>query len=121
MRAATWREVHSETNSSAALSAFRWRIPSRTGDACKVHEVDGSLTGMAKEILQVRDVPTHDVEVLRARAAARNMSLSSYLRELIHDDTSRPTIAEVLKRITARDSIEADPADIRAFIETDRR
>lgn len=76
---------------------------------------------MANEILQVRDVPTHDVEVLRSRAAARNMSLSSYLRELIHDDTSGPTMAEVLARIAARDRVEAEPADIRAFIETDRR
>lgn len=41
------------------------------------------------------------------------MSSSSFLRELIHDDTSRPTMAEVLKGITARDSIEADPADRR--------
>lgn len=76
---------------------------------------------MANQILQVRDVPTQDVEVLRARAAARNISLSSYLRELIHDDTCRPTMGEVLERIAARDSVEADPADIRAFIETDRR
>ena len=73
---------------------------------------------MANEIVQVRDVPTRDVEVLRARAAARNMSLSSYLRELIHDDTSRPTMVEVLQRIATRDSVEADPADIRAFIDT---
>lgn len=76
---------------------------------------------MASEILQVRDVPTRDVEVLRARAAARNMSLSSYLRELIHDDTSRPTMAEVLERIARRENVQADAADIRAFIETDRR
>lgn len=76
---------------------------------------------MAKEILQVRDVPTHDVEVLRARASARGMSLSSYLRELIHDDTSRPTMAEMVERISARDSVEADPSVIRAFIEADRR
>lgn len=76
---------------------------------------------MANEIVQVRDVPARDVEVLRARAAARNMSLSSYLRELIHDDTSRPTMAEVIERIATRDSVEADPADIRAFIETNRR
>ena len=76
---------------------------------------------MAKEILQVRDVPSHDVEVLRARASARGMSLSSYLRELIHDDTSRPTMAEMVERISARDSVEADPSVIRAFIEADRR
>ncbi len=69
----------------------------------------------------MRDVPTHDVEVLRARASARGMSLSSYLRELIHDDTSRPTMAEMVERISARDSVEADPSVIRAFIEADRR
>jgi len=76
---------------------------------------------MATEILQVRDVPAGDVEVLRARAASRNMSLSSYLRELIHNDTSRPTMDEALARIAARGSIEANSEDIRSFIEDDRR
>lgn len=76
---------------------------------------------MATEILQVRDVPTQDVEVLRARAASRSMSLSSYLRELIHDDTSRPTMVEVLERIAARDNVAAAPEDIRSFIKDDRR
>lgn len=76
---------------------------------------------MATEILQVRNVPTRDVEVLRARAASRNMSLSSYLRALIHDDISRPTMGEVLERIAARDSVEADQEDIQSFIEDDRR
>ena len=97
------------------------RSSSEDGRACIVHEVGGSLVSVATEILQVRDVPTHDVEVLRARAASRNMSLSSYLRELIHDDTSRPTMAEVLERIAARESVEADHDDIRSFIEDDRR
>lgn len=83
--------------------------------------IDGSLIIMTSEILQVRDVPTRDVEVLRARAAARSMSLSSYLRQLIHDDTSRPTMVEILERIATRDNVEADPADIESFIQTDRR
>ncbi|WP_246195720.1 hypothetical protein [Halopolyspora algeriensis] len=76
---------------------------------------------MSTEVLQVRDVPTEDVEVLRARAASRNMSLSSYLRELIHEDTSRPTMADVLGRIADRGNIEASGDDIRAFIEDGRR
>lgn len=76
---------------------------------------------MGTEIIQVRDVPTEDAEVLRTRAASRNMSLSSYLRELIHDDTSRPSMDDVLTRIAARDSIEASDEDIRSFIEDDRR
>ena len=43
---------------------------------------------MNTEIVQVLDVPSADAQALRARAASRNMSLSSYLRELIRDDTS---------------------------------
>lgn len=73
------------------------------------------------EIIQVRDVPAVDVEVLRARAAARNMSLSSYLRELIHDDTSRPAMSDVIARIAARESIEVSCDDIRSFIDDDQR
>jgi hypothetical protein len=76
---------------------------------------------MATEIIQVRDVPAEDVAVLRARAAARNMSLSSYLRELIHDDTSRPAMAQVLARIAGRSSIEASAEDIDSFISDDHR
>lgn len=76
---------------------------------------------MGTEIIQVRDVPAEEVDVLRERAAARNMSLSGYLRELIHDDTSRPTMSDVLARIANRDSIEASSDDIRNFIEDGRR
>ena len=75
---------------------------------------------MTFEIIQVRDVPSEDVEALRARAASRHMSLSSYLRELIHDDTSRPTMTDVIARIAARDSIEASGEDIRSFIDDGR-
>jgi predicted nucleic acid-binding protein len=35
------------------------------------------------------------------------MSLSSYLRELIHDETSWPAMGEVLERIATRASIDA--------------
>lgn len=76
---------------------------------------------MSNEIIQVRDVPSEDAQALRARAASRNMSLSSYLRELIHDDASRPAMTEVLARIAFRDSIEASGEDVRAFIDDDRR
>lgn len=76
---------------------------------------------MGTEIIQVRDVPTEDVEVLRARAASRNMSLSSYLRELIHDDTSRPAMTDVLTRISTRSSIGGSGEDIRLFIEDGHR
>jgi plasmid stability protein len=76
---------------------------------------------MSAEIVQVRDVPSEDVDALRSRAAARGMSLSAYLRELIHDDVSRPSMAEAVARIATRDSIEADRDDIRSFIDDGRR
>ena len=76
---------------------------------------------MSTEILQVRDVPSQDAQALRARAAARNMSLSSYLRELIHDDASRPAISEVLARIASRGSVGASSEEIRSFIDQDRQ
>lgn len=49
------------------------------------------------------------------------MSLSSYLRELIHDDTSRPAMSDVLAQIAARDRVEASGDDVRSFIEDDRK
>ena len=76
---------------------------------------------MATEILQVRDVPSEDAQALRARAAAKNMSLSSYLRELIHDDASRAPMAEVLERIASRDGVDSEGEDIRALIDDQRR
>jgi archaeosine-15-forming tRNA-guanine transglycosylase len=76
---------------------------------------------MSTEILQVRDVPSEDAQILRARAAARRMSLSSYLRELIHDDASRPALRAVLDRVATRASVEADGEDIRGFIAEGRR
>jgi hypothetical protein len=75
---------------------------------------------MAAEIIQVRDVPSEEVDVLRARATARGISLSAYLRELIHDDVSRPAMSEIVARIATRDSIEADSDDIRSFIDEGR-
>lgn len=76
---------------------------------------------MSTEIVQIRDVPSEDLDILKARAASRRMSLSSYLRELMHDDASRPPMADVLARISGRTSVDASTDDIRSFIDEDRR
>ncbi|MGH3448694.1 MAG: hypothetical protein ACRDQA_01000 [Nocardioidaceae bacterium] len=76
---------------------------------------------MGTETIQVRDIPAEDVEALRTRAASRNMSLSGYLRELIHDTASRPEMTEILSRIAGRESVDASREDIRSFIDADRR
>ena len=81
----------------------------------------GRIALMTTEILQVRDVPAEDARALRARAASQNMSLSSYLRQLIHDDASRPAMGDLLERIASRPHIEASGDDIRSFINDDRR
>src|SRR5690625_973939 len=76
---------------------------------------------MSTEVIQVRDVPSADAQALRARAASRSMSLSSYLRELIRDDAARPALAEVLGRIASRQRVDASRGETRAFIDDDRR
>jgi hypothetical protein len=76
---------------------------------------------MSTEIIQVRDVPAEDVAVLRERAKARDMSLSAYLRERLHQDASRPTMAELNARIDTHEPIEATPEEVRTFIAEGRR
>jgi hypothetical protein len=49
------------------------------------------------------------------------MSLSAYLRERLHEDASRPTMAEVNARIDTREPLYATTEDVRAFIEDGRR
>lgn len=75
---------------------------------------------MSAEVFQVRDVPVEDARIIRERARSRNMSLSSYLRELIHEDASRPSMDETLARIAAREAVDASGEDIRSFIDEGR-
>lgn len=78
-------------------------------------------SNMATEIIQIRDVPAEDVAILRQRAAARNQSLAQYLREMIHEQTSRPTMAEWLARLADDEPIEVSSEEVRSFIEEGRR
>ena len=81
----------------------------------------GYAGSMGTEIVQVRDVPTEDVTVLRQRAAARGVSLSAYLREVIHEETSRPTMSEVVARVSSRESVEMEADIIQSAIDDDHR
>lgn len=76
---------------------------------------------VSTEILQVRDVASDDLAVLRDRAARSGQSLSSYIRELLHDDARRPTNAEVVRRIADEEPIDATAAEIRDYISAERR
>ena len=71
--------------------------------------------------MHARACASEDPQILRARAAARKRSLSSYLRELIHYQASRPELGAGLERSASRAGVEADGEDIRGFIAEGRR
>jgi hypothetical protein len=53
-------------------------------------------------LVQVRDVPESTVNALKARAAERGLTLTSYLRIELDRLASRPTNAEVVERLARR-------------------
>ncbi|MFC4333936.1 hypothetical protein [Salininema proteolyticum] len=54
------------------------------------------------------------------RAASEWISLSAYLRQLVHEEAARPTNAEVIQRIEAERPVEATMDEVRSFIEAER-
>lgn len=76
---------------------------------------------MSTEVFQVRDVPAEDARIVRARAAERRVSLSQYLRDLIHEDAARPTMTEALERISRRAGVDVGSDTIRNMIAEGRR
>lgn len=75
---------------------------------------------MSGQIIQVRDVPQRDADELRRRAAAQGVSVSSYLRALIHDETQRPSMSDLMTRIASRTPVTASVDDVRQFIDDSR-
>ncbi|WP_113704518.1 FitA-like ribbon-helix-helix domain-containing protein [Nonomuraea lactucae] len=53
--------------------------------------------------LYIRDVPEPIAESLKERAAEAGMSLSAYVARELADIAARPTNAEMVKRLKARD------------------
>jgi len=52
--------------------------------------------------VQIKNVPDETHAVLRARAAAAHQSLQEYLRTLLIEEASHPTLGEVLDRAGGR-------------------
>lgn len=52
--------------------------------------------------VQIKDVPEQVHAVLRQRAAASHQSLQEYLRSWLIEETSRPTLDEVLDSAAGR-------------------
>lgn len=72
--------------------------------------------------LYIRDVPEPVAESLKERAAEAGMSLSAYVARELADIAARPTNAEIVKRLKARDrSRGPSTAEILEAIEAGRR
>lgn len=67
----------------------------------------------------IRDVPTEDLEPIRAAAAARGVSLQSYLRDAVHAQASFLRRREALGRVAARleDRVGVPEAERQAVLE----
>ena len=64
-------------------------------------------------LVQIRDVPEEVHRTLKARAAARGVSLSEYVRQMLEADARRPTPEELFDRIEARGRVIRDePSEV---------
>lgn len=72
----------------------------------------------------VRDVPTEVKDELAARAARAGMSLQEYLRGLLVQSASRPTVDDVIARARARVDATGSRVDAKSILaarDADRR
>lgn len=75
---------------------------------------------MGNEILQVRDVSSADLTVLRNRAGREGKSLSAFIRDLLHAEATHMTNDEVVARIAEEQPIEVSDDEIRGYIAAER-
>jgi plasmid stability protein len=72
--------------------------------------------------LYIRDVPEPVAESLKERAAEAGMSLSAYVSRELADIAARPTNAEIVRRLKARDRSQGPTtADILEAVAEGRR
>ena len=76
---------------------------------------------MDTTVVQVRDVPVSVLATLKARAEARGVSLSSFLRDLMANEAAIPPIDDVRSAIASRKPVSYAAEDLRSFTEDGRR
>lgn len=64
------------------------------------------------KMIQVRNVPDELHRALKVRAAQRGMTLSDYLLRELEEIAEKPTLAELLERISKREPIEIGDAAV---------
>lgn len=70
--------------------------------------------------IQIKDVPAETHAELRRRAALSHQSLQEYLRLWLIDETSRPTLGEVLDRAGSRAGGRPPLNEVVATLRADR-
>jgi plasmid stability protein len=60
--------------------------------------------------VQIRNVPSELHRELKARAALEGMSLSDYLLKELRNALERPTLDEIRRRLSNRESVRPRPA-----------
>jgi plasmid stability protein len=58
------------------------------------------------KVIQVRDVPSDVHRRLKARAAEQGRTLSELVREQLEEAARRPSMAEMLDRLAAREAVD---------------
>jgi plasmid stability protein len=75
---------------------------------------------MDTTVVQVRDVPVDVIATLKARAEARGLSLSAYLRDLLAREAEALPVEEVMANIASREPVSYTIEDLRSFISDSR-
>lgn len=70
--------------------------------------------------IQIKDVPDEVHAVLRQRASLAHQSLQEYLRSKLIAEAGRPTLDEVLDRISYRNGGDAPLHDVVAMLADER-
>jgi len=60
------------------------------------------------KVIQVRDVPPEVHRRLKVRAAEQGRTLSELVREQLEEAASRPSMAEMLERLSTRAPVDPD-------------
>lgn len=52
--------------------------------------------------IQVRNLPENSIRELKARAAKSGQSLQEYMREFLIEETSKPSVHDLMEEVIAR-------------------
>ncbi|GAA2848362.1 hypothetical protein GCM10010517_05640 [Streptosporangium fragile] len=63
--------------------------------------------------IQIRDVPDETELTLKARAEREGKSLTAYVRDLLNEEASTPTLDEVMAKIATDEPVPYDPDFVR--------